>query len=75
MLAILLTFLQLVKLILSFNALQDIARETNQYTMVEDKTKNIQGGLQWEECTISNLKAYLASWLYMGIKWQLEYQK
>jgi hypothetical protein len=64
------TMLQLLELFWSFYILRDIVNETNRYVTLCNRDGVIPRGTDWELFTIAEFKAWLAIWLYMGMKRQ-----
>jgi hypothetical protein len=64
------TIMQLFELFWSFNILQDIVNETNWYATSCNGDGILQGGAGWQLFTVAEFKAWLAIWLYMGMKRQ-----
>jgi hypothetical protein len=64
------TMLQLFELFWSFHILWDIVNKTNRYATSRNKDGVIPGDADWELFTIAEFKAWLAIWLYMGMKRQ-----
>jgi hypothetical protein len=64
------TMLQLFDLFWTHHILRDTVKETNQYAANFDENGNTMGGLDWKDLTIPRLKAFMAAWLYMGMKHQ-----
>jgi hypothetical protein len=62
--------LQLLELFWSFYILRDIVNETNRYVTLCNRDGVIPRGTDWELFTIAEFKAWLAIWLYMGMKRQ-----
>jgi hypothetical protein len=44
--------------------------EMNRYAMERKNEGNTRGGTQWEKFTVSEFKAYVVIWLYMGMRRQ-----
>ena len=66
-----LTTLQLFGFYRTFTILQDIVRETNRYAAEVDGFGNTMDSEEWKEFTVPELKVFMAIWLYMGMKRQL----
>jgi hypothetical protein len=64
------TMLQLFEVFWTHYILRDIVRETNRYATVVDNDGNSMGGAGWVDFTVPELKAFMAIWLYMGMKRQ-----
>jgi hypothetical protein len=64
------TFLQLFELFWLYSLYQRIVHETNRYAMERENEGTTRDGPQWEEFAVSEFKAYVAIWLYMGMRRQ-----
>jgi hypothetical protein len=64
------TMMQLFVLFWLFNILRDIVNETNQHTTSRTSDGVIPGGDHWVLLIVAEFKAWLAIWLYMGMKRQ-----
>jgi hypothetical protein len=64
------TMMQVFELFWSFNILRDIVNETNRYATSRNGDGILPGGAGWQLFTIAEFKAWLAIWLYMGMKRQ-----
>jgi hypothetical protein len=64
------TFLQLFELFWPHSLCRRIVHETNRYAMERENEGTTRGGPQWEEFTVPEFKAYVAIWLYMGMRRQ-----
>ena len=62
--------LQFLELFWSFYILRDIVNETNRYVTLCNRNGIILGDMDWELFMIAEFKAWLAIWLYMGMKRQ-----
>jgi hypothetical protein len=62
------TMMQLFELFWSFTILQDIVNETNRYATSRNGDGILPGGAGWQLLTVAEFKAWLAIWLYMGMK-------
>jgi hypothetical protein len=63
-------FLQLFELFWPHSLCRRIIHETNRYAMERENEGTTRGGPQWEEFTVPEFKAYVAIWLYMGMRRQ-----
>jgi hypothetical protein len=69
------TILQLFEFFWPFNLLQKIVTETNRYAIEPlDVHGNTRGGPKWVNFTIPELRAFLAIYMYMGMKRQPNYK-
>jgi hypothetical protein len=64
------TFLQLFELFWPHSLCQRIVHKTNRYVMERENERTTRDGTQWEEFTVPKFKAYVAIWLYMGMRRQ-----
>jgi hypothetical protein len=64
------TFMQLFKLFWPDNRLKKIVVENNRYARVVDAEGKTKGGPTWENITVATLKAFIAIFLYFGMKRQ-----
>jgi hypothetical protein len=62
--------IQLFELFWSFNILREIVNETNWYATSRTSDGELPRSASWELFKIAELKAWLAIWLYMGMKKQ-----
>jgi hypothetical protein len=70
------TMMQLFYLFWSFYILRDIVNETNQYATTPTSKSILPGGGDTLDFRIvAEIKAWLATWLYMGMKWQPNMKK
>jgi bacteriorhodopsin len=62
--------MQLFKLFWPDNRLKKIVVENNRYARVVDAEGKTKGGPTWENITVATLKAFIAIFLYFGMKRQ-----
>jgi hypothetical protein len=62
--------MQLFHLFWSFHILRDIVNETNHYTIIRTSECELPKAGNWFMFTVAKFKAWLAIWLYMGMKRQ-----
>jgi hypothetical protein len=62
--------MQLFELFWTFNILRDIVNETNRYVTSCTSEGVLPRGDNWILFTVAEFKAWLAIWLYMGMKRQ-----
>ena len=65
-----LPFLQLFELFWLHSLYLRIVHETNWYAIEKENEGSTKGSPHWEQFTISEFKAYIGIWLYMGMRWQ-----
>jgi len=65
-----LSFIQLFSLFWPYILLQKIVIETNWYATTPDENGKCPGGATWIRFTVAELKAFLAVFMLMGLKWQ-----
>jgi hypothetical protein len=62
--------MQLFELFWSFNILHDIVNQTIWYATSYNGDGILLGGAGWQLFTVAEFKAWLAIWLYIGMKRQ-----